>query len=79
MVYNTHLQRPRTVCIENAFAERDKKLELCPHTSWKILQKDLGLRSYKIQLVQELKPNKIKNDPNIHKKKIISVLKVTFG
>ncbi|XP_073831485.1 uncharacterized protein [Musca autumnalis] len=33
---------------------RAQQLELCPSTLWKILRKDLGLRPYKIQLVQEL-------------------------
>ncbi|GFW89013.1 DUF4817 domain-containing protein [Trichonephila clavipes] len=36
---------------------RAQELDLCPSTLWKILRKDLGLRAYKIQLVQELKPN----------------------
>ncbi|GFU24028.1 DUF4817 domain-containing protein [Trichonephila clavipes] len=36
---------------------RAQELDLCPSTLWKILWKDLGLRAYKIQLVQELKPN----------------------
>ncbi|GFX04197.1 transposable element Tc3 transposase [Trichonephila clavipes] len=33
------------------------ELDLCPSTLWKFLRKDLGLSAYKIQLVQELKPN----------------------
>ncbi|GFW57637.1 DUF4817 domain-containing protein [Trichonephila clavipes] len=36
---------------------RAQELDLFPSTLWKILRKDLGLRAYKIQLVQELKPN----------------------
>ncbi|GFV13233.1 transposable element Tc3 transposase [Trichonephila clavipes] len=36
---------------------RAQELDQCPSTLWKILQKDLGLCAYKIQLVQELKPN----------------------
>ncbi|GFU89771.1 DUF4817 domain-containing protein [Trichonephila clavipes] len=45
LIDNSHPQRRRT------------ELDLCPSTLWKILRKDLGLRAYKIQLVQELKPN----------------------
>ena len=37
--------------------EDPNELELCPTTLWKILRKDLGLRAYKIKLVQELKPS----------------------
>ncbi|GFY32327.1 DUF4817 domain-containing protein [Trichonephila clavipes] len=36
---------------------RAQELDLCPSTLWKILRKDLSLRAYKIQLVQEFKPN----------------------
>ena len=36
---------------------RSQQLGLCPSTLWKILPKDLGLKVFKIQLVQELKPN----------------------
>lgn len=36
---------------------RAQQLNLCPSTLWKVLRKDLGLRAYKIQLVQELKPH----------------------
>ncbi|GFV47465.1 DUF4817 domain-containing protein [Trichonephila clavipes] len=36
---------------------RAQELDLCPSTLWEILRKDLDLRAYKIQLVQELKPN----------------------
>ncbi|XP_073831484.1 uncharacterized protein [Musca autumnalis] len=68
---NTHPQRRQTVRTEETIAaveqsveedpnesirHRAKQLELCPSTLWKILRKDLGLRPYKIQLVQELKP-----------------------
>ncbi|GFV77671.1 DUF4817 domain-containing protein [Trichonephila clavipes] len=69
---NSHPQRRRTVRTEEAIAtversieedpiesirHRAQELDLCPSTLWKILRKDLGLRAYKIQLVQELKPN----------------------
>jgi len=61
---------------------RAQQLDLCRATLWKILRKVLGLRVYKIQLVQELKPrdhrarrtfgewaeNEIATDPNFHKK-----------
>ncbi|GFX56848.1 DUF4817 domain-containing protein [Trichonephila clavipes] len=36
---------------------RAQELDKCPSILWKILRKDLGLRAYQIQLVQELKPN----------------------
>ena len=36
---------------------RSQQLGLCYSTTWKILRKDLGVKPYKIQLVQELKPN----------------------
>ncbi|GFV97847.1 DUF4817 domain-containing protein [Trichonephila clavipes] len=45
LIDNSHPQRRRT------------ESDLCPSTLWKILRKDLDLRAYKIQLVQELKPN----------------------
>ncbi|GFW83649.1 putative transposable element [Trichonephila clavipes] len=45
LIDNSHPQRCRT------------ELDLCPSTLWKILRKDLGLRAYKIQLLQDLKPN----------------------
>ncbi|XP_016968744.1 uncharacterized protein LOC127012206 isoform X2 [Drosophila biarmipes] len=72
LIDNSHPQRRRTVRTEEAIAtversiEEDpnesilhlaQELDLCPFTLWKILRKDLGLRAYKIQLVQELKPN----------------------
>ncbi|GFV30106.1 DUF4817 domain-containing protein [Trichonephila clavipes] len=72
LIDNSHPQRRRTVCTEEAIAtversieedpnesirHRAEELDLCPSTLWKILRKDLGLRAYKIQLVQELKPN----------------------
>ncbi|GFW34328.1 DUF4817 domain-containing protein [Trichonephila clavipes] len=72
LIDNSHPQRRRMVRIEEAMttAERSieedpnesirhqaQELDLCPSTLWKILRKDPGLRAYKIQLVQELKPN----------------------
>ncbi|GFU94287.1 DUF4817 domain-containing protein [Trichonephila clavipes] len=72
LIDNSHHQRRRTVRTEEAIAtversieedpnesirHRAQELDLCPSTLWKILRKDLGLRAYKIQLVQELKPN----------------------
>ncbi|GFV80703.1 DUF4817 domain-containing protein [Trichonephila clavipes] len=71
LIDNSHPQRCRTVRTEEATAtversieedpnesirHRAQELDLCPSTLWKILRKDLGLRAYKIQLVQELKP-----------------------
>ncbi|GFW48707.1 uncharacterized protein TNCV_4242881 [Trichonephila clavipes] len=71
LIDNSHPQR-RRVRTEEAIAtvkrsieedlnesirHRAQELDLCPSTLWKILRKDLGLRAYKIQLVQELQPN----------------------
>lgn len=36
---------------------RSQQLDLTYGSTWRILRKDLGLHPYKIQLVQELKPN----------------------
>ncbi|GFX33566.1 uncharacterized protein TNCV_1932331 [Trichonephila clavipes] len=72
LIDNSHPQRRRTVRTEEVIAtversieedpnesirHRAQELDLCPSTLWKILRKDLGLRAYKIQIVQELKPN----------------------
>ncbi|GFW55026.1 DUF4817 domain-containing protein [Trichonephila clavipes] len=72
LIDNSHPQRRRTVRTEEAIAtversieedpnesinHRAQELDMCPSTLWKILRKDLGLRAYKIKLVQELKPN----------------------
>ncbi|GFV58620.1 transposable element Tc3 transposase [Trichonephila clavipes] len=72
LIDNSHPQRRRTVRTEEAIATVERRIEedpneslrhqaqeldLCPSTLWKISRKDLGLRAYKIQLVQELKPN----------------------
>ena len=72
LIDNLDPQRRRTVRTEEAIAtversiaedpnesirHRAQELDLCPSTVWKILRKDLGMRAYKIQLVQELKPN----------------------
>ncbi|GFY23060.1 DUF4817 domain-containing protein [Trichonephila clavipes] len=72
LIDNSHPQRCRPVRTEEDIAtversieedpnesirHRAQELDLCPSTLWKILRKDLDLRAYKIQLVQELKPN----------------------
>lgn len=101
LVDNVHPQRRRTVRTEEVIAaveqsveedpnesirRRAQQLVLSPSTLWKILRKDLGLRAYKIQLVQELKPrdhqmrrtfgewaeNKIRLDPYFHQKILFS-------
>lgn len=44
--------------IENpvlSIRRRSQQLELCPSTTWKILQKDLGLHPYMTLLAQKLK------------------------
>ena len=73
LVDNAHPQRCRTVLTkEEDFAaveqiiekepnesvrHRGQQLELCLSTLWKILRKDLSLRAYKIELVQDFKSN----------------------
>jgi len=42
---------------EMSIRRRSQQLGLCYSTTWEILRKDLGVKSYKIQLVQELKPH----------------------
>lgn len=42
---------------EMSIRRRSQQLGLCYSTTWKILRKDLGVKPYKIQLVQELKPH----------------------
>uniref|UniRef100_A0A1L8EI80 Putative transposable element n=3 Tax=Haematobia irritans TaxID=7368 RepID=A0A1L8EI80_HAEIR len=42
---------------EMSIRRRSQQLGLCYSTSWKILRENLGVKQYKIQLVQELKPN----------------------
>ncbi|XP_073832543.1 uncharacterized protein [Musca autumnalis] len=42
---------------EMSIRRGSQQLGLCYSTTWKILRKDLGVKPYKIQLVQELKPN----------------------
>ena len=42
---------------EMSIRRRSQQLGLCYSTTWKILRKNLGVKPYKIQLVQELKPN----------------------
>lgn len=41
---------------EESIRHRSQQLGLSYATTWRILKKDLGLKAYKIQLVQELKP-----------------------
>lgn len=41
---------------DESIRRRSQQLGLSYSTTWRILRKDLGLRAYKIQLVQELKP-----------------------
>lgn len=41
---------------EESIRHRSQQLGLSYGTTWRILRKDLGLKAYKIQLVQELKP-----------------------
>ena len=108
LVDNAHPQRCRTVRAEGAIAAveqrieddpiesnryRAQQLELCLSTLWKILRKDLGLWAYKIQLVQELKPNDLPQGrifwcsglleswPKIHFfiEKLCSAAKLIFG
>ena len=42
---------------EISFRRRLQQLGLFYSTTWKILRKDLGVKPFKIQLVQELKPH----------------------
>jgi hypothetical protein len=42
---------------ELSIRRRAQQLGLCYSTTWKILRKDLGVKPFKIQLVQVLKPN----------------------
>lgn len=65
---------------------RSQQLCLCPSTTWQILHKDLGLHPYKIQLVQEIKPedhgmrrtfadwalDRLKKDPLFYRKIVFS-------
>ncbi|GFT67214.1 DUF4817 domain-containing protein [Trichonephila clavipes] len=57
LIDNSHPQRRRTEDPNESIRHRVQELDLYPSTLWKILRKDLGLRAYKIQLGQELKPN----------------------
>ena len=70
---NIHPERRRSVRTQEAIAnvrqsvENDGRvslrrraqqlLNLCPSTLWNMLRQDIGLYAYKIQLVQDLKPN----------------------
>ena len=42
--------------LEESIRRQSRQLGLSYGTTWAILRKDLGLKAYKIQLVQELKP-----------------------
>lgn len=71
---------------EMSIRRRSQEVGLCPSTIWKIMRKDLCLYPYKIQLVQELKPNdhssrrdlakwaqeKLKMDPLFYQKILFS-------
>lgn len=76
------------------FTVHSNKLEMCKSTLGKILQKDLSLRAYKVQLVLEMKPldhhkylnfdecaeNKIQRDPAFFQKvRFHSVARLIFG
>lgn len=71
---------------ELSIRRRAQQLGLCASTTWKILRKDLGLRAYKVQLVQQLEwddhprrrtfadwaLDKLKDDPHFYQKIIFS-------
>lgn len=79
---NESVQEDKNVSIRH----RAQELGLCASTLWKILRKDLGLRAYKVQLVQQLEwhdhprrrtfadwaLNKLKDDPHFYRKIIFS-------
>lgn len=46
---------------EESIRRRSQQLGLSYATTWRILRKDLGLKAYKIQLVQELKATDLPN------------------
>ncbi|XP_055308848.1 uncharacterized protein LOC129572772 [Sitodiplosis mosellana] len=46
---------------EESIRHRSQQLGLSYATTWRILRRDLGLKAYKIQLVQELKPTDMPN------------------
>ena len=72
--------------INYRFICRSKQLGLCYSTTWKILWKHLDVKPFKIQLVQELKPNdlplrrifgewglgKLAEDPLLYRKFVFS-------
>lgn len=47
----------RLQIIEFYYQNQSQQLGFCYSTTWKILRKDLGVKPFKIQLVQELKPH----------------------
>ncbi|KAK9876160.1 hypothetical protein WA026_011276 [Henosepilachna vigintioctopunctata] len=51
VAYSVNEVREMSIC------NRSQQLGMCYSTTWKILLVDLGLKAYKIQLLQELKPN----------------------
>lgn len=71
---------------EMSIRRRSQQLGLCYSTTWKILRKDLCVKPYKIQLVQELKPHdlpqrltfgewalaKLEEDPLFYRKIVFS-------
>lgn len=53
----SHIAAARgTVFKQIQIPQRSQQLELSKTTTWRILRKDLTLKSYKVQLVQKLKP-----------------------
>ncbi|CAH1994731.1 unnamed protein product [Acanthoscelides obtectus] len=71
---------------EMSIRRRSQQLGLCYSTTWNILRQDLGVKPYKIQLVQELKPHdlpqrfpfgewalaKLEEDPHFYRKIVFS-------
>ena len=60
--FTTRLRRVRTEENDDhqlSICRRSQQLGLCFSATWKILRKDLCLKHFKIQLVQELKPNNL--------------------
>ncbi|CAH1988625.1 unnamed protein product [Acanthoscelides obtectus] len=71
---------------EMSIRPRSQQLGLCYSTTWKILRQHLGVKPYKIQLVQELKPHdlpqrfqfgewalaKLEEDPHFYRKIVFS-------
>ena len=53
---------------------RSQQLDLCYSIKWKILRKDLGVKPFKMQLVQELNwaLRKLTEDPLLYRKIVFS-------